>query len=204
MSIVLLLLAQVYFANSFPIFLCIGDYQIRQAKGYIQEHLQPSMLYEDEMEFIVELCPTQQDLIRAWFASRHSSYKNYIATVHFNNDDDEYPIKGWYCTCSAGARVIGCCAHITALIWHLSVSRAEITNSQHRLSASRYIQFVQDCIQHYHSDESDDTDSNSTDDSGSDDWFLFMTHLLTLFNKKKLVTVESQRFLIVPRWVFTR
>ena len=124
------------------------------------------MLYEDEMEFIVELCAAHQDLIRARFASRHSSYKNYIATVNFDNDDNDDPIKGWFCTCSAGARVIGCRAHVTALIWHLGVSRAELTNSEHRLSASRFIQFVQDCIQHYHSDESDDTDSSTNDDSG--------------------------------------
>jgi hypothetical protein len=35
--------------------------------------------------------------------------------VQFDNNDDDESIKGWFCTCSAGARVIGCCAHITAL-----------------------------------------------------------------------------------------
>ncbi len=34
------------------------------AKSFINEHLTPSILNEDELEFVVELCPTQQDLVR--------------------------------------------------------------------------------------------------------------------------------------------
>jgi hypothetical protein len=148
----------------------IGNYQIKQAKAYIVEHLKPSILDEDELEFVVELCSNQNDLVRARFASRHSSRKTYIATVQFNNHDDDLPIEGWYCTCCAGARVIGCCAHITAIIWHLGVSRGEIDPTENKQSASQFIHFLQDCIQHYESEESGD-DSDSSDDvgSGSDD-----------------------------------
>lgn len=112
-----------------------------------------------EMQFIVELCAAHPDLIPALFASRHSSYNNYIATVQLNNDDDDDddPIKRWFCTCSAGARAIDGCAHVTAVIWHLGVSTAALTNSEHRLSVSRFIQFVKDCIHPYHSNKSDDT-----------------------------------------------
>ena len=148
----------------------LGDYQIKQAKSYIREHFKPSMLNEDEMEFVVELCAAHEDLVRARFASRYCSNKNYITTVQFDSDDDEEPIKGWFCTCSAGARVIGCCAHITALIWHLGVNKGEHHNSEHQLSASRFIQFIHDCIQYHDTVESDDeTASSETDSSGDDD-----------------------------------
>ena len=40
-----------------------GTYQIRMAKSYIQEHLTTSVPNEDELEFIVESCPTQTDLV---------------------------------------------------------------------------------------------------------------------------------------------
>ncbi|CAF5180082.1 unnamed protein product, partial [Rotaria magnacalcarata] len=33
--------------------LCFGSYQVKQTMPYIQEHLTPSPLYEDELEFIV-------------------------------------------------------------------------------------------------------------------------------------------------------
>ena len=29
----------------------------------------------------------------------------------------------WYCTCKAGARILGMCAHITSVIWFLGVGR---------------------------------------------------------------------------------
>ena len=90
--------------------------QIKQAKGYIFKHLKPSILDEHQLEFVVELRSTHKDLVRVRFASRHSNSKNYIATVQFDNDDDDEPIKGWFCTYSARTRVIGCCAHIAALI----------------------------------------------------------------------------------------
>ena len=63
-------------------------------KGYIEEHLKPSPLDEDQLDFIVELCANHPDLVRARFASRHSSGKNYIATVEFDADSDEKPMTG--------------------------------------------------------------------------------------------------------------
>jgi len=87
--------------------------------------------------------------------------------VQFDQQDDEEPITGWYCTCSAGARVIGCCAHITALLWHLGVSRAQVNSPDHSLSAKNYLDRVADCIQYSDIDGSDDEDAGSNDsDSG--------------------------------------
>ena len=149
-----------------------GNYQIKQAKGYIFEHLKPSILDEEEFEFIVELCATHKDLVRVRLASRHSSSKMYVATVQFTDDDVEEPIQGWFCTCSAGARVLGCCAHITALIWHLGVCRAEVDSTEHPLSASQLLLSVDDCIQYSDTEESGDDQSDS--DNSTDDQALWM------------------------------
>ncbi|CAM4830480.1 unnamed protein product [Rotaria magnacalcarata] len=96
--------------------LCFGSYQVKQTMPYIQEHLTPSPLYEDELEFIVELSSKNDYLVRARFSSRHSNNKNYIAVIQYNIRNTEQPINGWYCTCTTGRRDVGYCAHVAALI----------------------------------------------------------------------------------------
>ncbi|CAF3928091.1 unnamed protein product [Rotaria sp. Silwood1] len=71
--------------------ICCGNYQIKQSKSYIDEHLQPSYLDEDDLEFVVELCDKQIDLLRVRFHSRHSNIKYHIATVQYD-DNQEQPI----------------------------------------------------------------------------------------------------------------
>ena len=132
-----------------------GNYQIKQANTYIYEHLRPSYFDEDDLEFIVELCDKYEDLVRVRFQSRHNSQKNYIATVQFDDKQDQ-PIQGWFCTCASGSRTVGCCAHITALLWHLGVMRGEIDTALHPLSAARLLGFVDDSIFNSGTDESDD------------------------------------------------
>jgi hypothetical protein len=67
--------------TKYSLTMSIGNYQIQLAKAYIAEHLKPSILDEDELQFVVELCSKQNDLVRARFASRHSNRKTYITTV---------------------------------------------------------------------------------------------------------------------------
>jgi hypothetical protein len=86
------------------------------------------------------------DLARVRFTSRHSNSKKYVATVQFTDNDDDEQIKGWFGTFSSEARVFGCCAHITALIWHLGVSRSEINSSDHQLYANNFLHNADDCI----------------------------------------------------------
>ena len=123
-------------------------------------------MYDDQFEFGIEFCSKYNDLVRARFASKHSNSKSYVATVQFSNEDEDEPIQSWFCTCSAGARVIGCCAHITALIWHLGVCQSEIIHPNSALSATKFLQTVRDCIQYSDIEESDDEYNNSeTSDS---------------------------------------
>ncbi|CAF4659320.1 unnamed protein product, partial [Rotaria socialis] len=124
------------------------------------EHIRQSQTNEEEMEFLVELCNEHDDLVRARFQSRHSNNKKHIATVQFDNHKQQ-PIDAWYCTCSAGAREVGMCSHITALLWHLGVNKAVISTDNHPLSASRSIKAINDSIRF------SENDSNSDDDNAS-------------------------------------
>jgi hypothetical protein len=57
--------------------------------------------------------------------SRHSSATKYHTYVKFDPEQRIAweKIVAWYCTCSCGARTMGCCAHVTTTIWWLSVGR---------------------------------------------------------------------------------
>ena len=131
--------------------------------------MKPSIIDDEHLEFIIESCDKHKDLVRARFASRHSNSKNYLATIQYNNKDDDEPIQGWFCTCTAGARIVGCCAHITALILYLGASQAEPESTQHRLSAIKYLQYTQDVIQYSDIDSTDEESCSSAASSTGDD-----------------------------------
>ena len=94
----------------------VGSYQVKQDIPSIQEHLTLSPLYDDELEFIVELSSHNDDLVRARFSSCHYNNKNYIAVIQYDSKNTEQPINGWYYTCMAGRRDVGWCVHIAALL----------------------------------------------------------------------------------------
>ncbi|CAF4389714.1 unnamed protein product, partial [Rotaria magnacalcarata] len=137
-----------------------GTYQIRMAKSYIQDHLTQSILNDDAMEFLVELCTTREDLVRVRFQSRHSNRKHHAATVQFHIMNED-PIRGYYCTCTSGAREVGCCVHVAAVLWHLGVQRGNIDQNVHPLSAIKLMEAVHDSTQYSRlHDESDDDDDD--------------------------------------------
>ena len=97
--------------------------------------MKPSYLDPRQSEFTVELCEQQSDLVRAHFQSRHSSSKVYCTTIRHHHQPPH--IREWYCTCIIGCRVMGCCAHVTALVWHLGVERAIPSGNTDPLSTTR-------------------------------------------------------------------
>ena len=131
------------------------------AKSYIQDHLTPSVLNDDEMEFFVELCSVQDDLVRVRFQSRHSNQKYHIATVQFDVMK-ENPICDYYCTCTSGAREVGCCVHVASILWHHGVQRGKIHQKVHPLSAIKLLQTVNDSKRYSQFD-------NEIDDDNEDD-----------------------------------
>jgi hypothetical protein len=123
--------------------------------------LSPSPLYDDELEFIVELSSRYHDLVRARFSSRHSNNKNYIAVIQYHSLNTEQPINGWYCTCTSGRRDVGCCAHVAAPLWHLGVCRAEIDYNIHPLSTTKIYSEINDSILFSDVESTDDEETSS-------------------------------------------
>mgnify|MGYP003546473976 FL=1 len=91
--------------------LTCGSYQLKMSTSYIQEHIDG----ECDIQFHQEY----QNLIRVKLQSRHASSKSYMLWIiySFNN------IESWYCKCRSGARVVGVCSHVAAILWYLGFAR---------------------------------------------------------------------------------
>jgi len=56
--------------------------------------------------------------------SRHVSSKQNTLWIHYQRfGEGRRAIKGWYCKC----KVVGCCAHVTSVIWYLGFARHQPT-----------------------------------------------------------------------------
>ena len=91
----------------------LGVYQLKMAKQYTQEHVDEHGGYE------IHVNTDDDKLLCAKLNSRHISSKEYKLFVH----DELSSVTAWYCTCRAGARVVGMCSHCAAVIWFLSYAR---------------------------------------------------------------------------------
>ncbi|XP_062589596.1 uncharacterized protein LOC134251226 isoform X2 [Saccostrea cucullata] len=91
--------------------LTCGTYQVKLSSSYAEEH------FGNGSDIMVH--KEDQSLIRVRIRSRHVSSKSYLLWIRY----DEASVIGWYCKCRAGARVVGMCAHIAAVIWYLGFGR---------------------------------------------------------------------------------
>ena len=83
--------------------LTIGVYQLKQAKTYAIEHIDPDRTYE------VKVAMQEKAVVRALIQSRHMKSVQYEVWLKYSSNE----ILGWYCMCKVGVRVVGCCAHIS-------------------------------------------------------------------------------------------
>lgn len=88
-----------------------GSYQLRLSSSYIQEHI------DEEADIFVHR--EDPGLIQLKLQSRHISSRKYTLWIQFN----ETQIIATYCKCRAGARVVGVCSHVAAVLWFLGFSR---------------------------------------------------------------------------------
>ncbi|XP_076107099.1 uncharacterized protein LOC143075538 [Mytilus galloprovincialis] len=93
--------------------LTLGVYQIKLAKSYVAEHV------TENSDFEVLVHKQENNLICAKIQSRHVSSKAHLLWIQY----DEVTVLGWFCKCRAGARVVGMCAHVSAVIWYLGYAR---------------------------------------------------------------------------------
>ena len=94
-----------------------GVYQLKLASNYIQEHIDNGSeisIHKDD--------PT---LLRVAIQSRHISSKRHLLWIRFS----EVTIESWYCKCRAGARVVGMCSHVAAVLWYLGFARHKERNT---------------------------------------------------------------------------
>ena len=137
----------------------LGSYQVKQVITSIEEHLTLSPLYDDEIEFLVELCSQNDNTVRPRFSSRH---KDHTVFIQYENNYTKHPINGWYCACMSRGRHVGCCVHVAVLLWHLGVPGTEIESNTHPLSASEICSETVDSSQFSDVDVAGD-EQNSTD-----------------------------------------
>ncbi|XP_053378556.1 uncharacterized protein LOC123541039 [Mercenaria mercenaria] len=88
-----------------------GVYQLRLSPSYIQEYI------DGDSDIYVH--KENANLIRVRIQSRHVSSRTYLLWLQFTASE----VTAWYCKCRAGARVVGVCAHVAAIVWYLSYAR---------------------------------------------------------------------------------
>ena len=89
-----------------------GVYQIKQAKSYTDEHLKDG-------QYSISVQQNSPNVLHGLIQSRHISRKKYHVWIKYSESE----IEAWFCKCKAGARVIGCCAHIATILWYLGLAR---------------------------------------------------------------------------------
>ncbi|XP_060602549.1 uncharacterized protein LOC132755673 [Ruditapes philippinarum] len=93
--------------------LTLGTYQMKLCQSYAQEYL------DGDCDILVY--KESKDLLRVRLQSRHVSSKSYFVWIQYDSDH----VKAWYCQCKAGARTVGTCSHVAAVIWYLGTSRQQ-------------------------------------------------------------------------------
>ena len=70
-------------------------------------------------EYCVQVSNQEKYLLCARIQSQHSQSAKYNLWIKYSINE----IKGRYCSCMGGARIVGCCAHIASVIWYLTYAR---------------------------------------------------------------------------------
>lgn len=98
-------------------FLTCGTYQVKLAPSYIASHL------SDSNDFHLEVARQSDRYIRGRLQSRHSGTTKYMLWIEVDFLNNADPVRSWYCCCKTGARTIGMCGHLCAVISYLGFYR---------------------------------------------------------------------------------
>ncbi|CAC5387886.1 unnamed protein product [Mytilus coruscus] len=120
---------------------CVVDRRFRDVVDFLREQ-------EFNVEMPVYLKKgSKQHSVEEANASRLVTKVRWSLKVY----SDEGDIEGWHCTCKAGARVVGCCAHVASVLWYLGYQRLE----QQSVSRRDFKTSILDASHIPSSDESD-------------------------------------------------
>ncbi|OXA46662.1 hypothetical protein Fcan01_18834 [Folsomia candida] len=112
----------------------LGPYQIKIGALYNIQHA-PSgsgyeFLFHEEMK----------DLIRAKLQSRFNKRTHHTLWIKFTPwGRGPEAVIGWYCLCKNGARTLGCCGHVAAVLRYLSLNRFVPPTHRRQLDLEEYI-----------------------------------------------------------------
>lgn len=132
-----------------------GVFQLKRARAYVEENTDRTES-TGAIGYTIQRCRLFPNIIRAPTQSAHKNRKTYHPTVQFSEDE----ILGWWCDCPIGNRIIGCCSHVSSVIWFLSYERWQSTNAHRRSTITTDL--FQDAltISDFY-DSSDDEDSRN-------------------------------------------
>ena len=133
-------------------FIFLGIYQLKQAKSNTIQH------WSADGKYSVKIEKHRPDIIIAKIQSRHKNSTPYDVWIRYSTQE----ILGWYCTCPAGARIVGCCAHIASIIWYWYLSLAHFHPEQLKQESSSFLNSFTDAAGF--SDMSDDTEPDTDSD----------------------------------------
>ena len=103
----------------------LGFFQLKRAQSYAAEKTGTNDL-TTAVSYSIQRCRSFPNLIRVPTQSAHSNRKTYHPTIQFSAAE----ILGWWCDCSIGSRIIGCCSHVSSVIWFLSYRRWHFNNAR--------------------------------------------------------------------------
>ena len=140
----------------------MGVYQLKQADSYTEEHT------TDSGQYIIMVHKETAGILKANIRSRHTSAGSYNLWIEYGPGLD--PIKGWFCKCKSGSRIVGCCAHIASVMWFLGFYRHQQNESKTPQLKSHYFSYLTDAA-----NKDWDTSSSESDDSESENvWVWYM------------------------------
>ncbi|XP_060552147.1 uncharacterized protein LOC132713522 [Ruditapes philippinarum] len=90
--------------------LTLGTYQLKLSSSYVQEYISGTCDFHLHKEI--------PGLLRVRLQSRHIASKSYLVWLKYDEDH----VIAWYCKCRAGARTVGTCSHVAAVIWYLGMA----------------------------------------------------------------------------------
>ena len=95
-----------------------SSYQLKQAVSYLAEML-------DEADTMNLKCHRDNtNILKLQVQSRHSNANKYRCYIDYvSNSHGVEGIKRHYCECKSGARTVGCCSHIAAVLYFLANAR---------------------------------------------------------------------------------
>lgn len=132
--------------------LTYGTYQIRLSPSYIQDSSLRAQIEDEEEEedhiFEIDQNSNEPGFIRIRISSRFRNAIKHQVWITFNEEynqeedttNRENAILGYYCTCKAGVRTFGTCAHITAILWYMGYARYEANVHYPSLQILRSVQ----------------------------------------------------------------